>query len=130
MSKVQSLEELRKMRDQLRNDLDLREKSNDPESVIQIRVSMGTCGIASGAKETMSTLIYELNRQKIPAVITQSGCMGYCKQEPTIEITMPNSEPIIFGHVNSDRANEIIEKYIKNGELVADIIPINFSTPY
>ena len=129
MSKVQSLDDLRKMRDALRNDLDLREKSDQPEELVQIRVSMGTCGIAAGAKETMSTFIYELNRQKIGAVITQTGCMGFCKMEPTIEITLPNNDQVVFGHVTTDRVKEIIEKYIKEGEFVSDIIPINFQIP-
>ena len=57
MSKVQSLEELRKMRDQLRNEIELRERGDNPEELVQVRVSMGTCGIAAGAKETMSAFI-------------------------------------------------------------------------
>ena len=129
MSKVQSLEELRKMRDQLRNEIELRERGDNPEELVQVRVSMGTCGIAAGAKETMSAFIYGLNRDHIDSVITQTGCMGHCKMEPTVEITLPKQDPIIFGNVDRDRAYLIIEKYIKQGELVEDIIPVNFHVP-
>ena len=52
--------------------------------------------------------------------------MGYCYAEPTVEITMPGKEPIIFGYVNQKKADEIIEKYIKDGELVEGIIPVNY----
>lgn len=125
MDKIKSLEELKKMRDKLRNDIDLREKSNDADKMVQIRVSMATCGIAAGAKEVMTHLISALNEQKINAVVTQTGCMGYCHAEPTIEVTLPGQAPIIYGHVNQERANEIIEKQIKHGEMVADILPAN-----
>jgi NADP-reducing hydrogenase subunit HndB len=33
---------------------------------------------------------------------------------------------VIFGYVDEKRANEIIEKYIKGGELVEGIIPVNY----
>ena len=46
MNKVKTLDDLRKMRETLRSTLDIREKSNHPEQMVQIRISMATCGIA------------------------------------------------------------------------------------
>ena len=57
MNKVKTLDDLRKMRETLRSTLDIREKSNHPEQMVQIRISMATCGIAAGAKEIMNSLI-------------------------------------------------------------------------
>ena len=57
MNKVKTLDDLRKMRESLRASLDLREKSNNPEQMVQIKVAMATCGIAAGAKEVMSYFI-------------------------------------------------------------------------
>ncbi|MBO6089330.1 MAG: (2Fe-2S) ferredoxin domain-containing protein [Lachnospiraceae bacterium] len=54
--------------------------------------------------------------------------MGYCYAEPTIEVKLPGKDPIVFGHVNVEKASEILEKYIKNGELVEGIIPVNYET--
>ena len=78
MNKVKTLDDLKKMRESLRASLDLREKSNTPDQLVQIKVSMATCGIAAGAKEIMSYFIEVLDRQKIDALVTQTGCMGYC----------------------------------------------------
>jgi len=33
---------------------------------------------------------------------------------------------VVFGFVDTKKADEIIEKYIKNGELVEGIIPVNY----
>jgi len=128
MAKVKSLADLKKIKDGLQSKMDLREKSTHPETLVQIKVAMATCGIASGAKEVMDYLMDELDKRNIEAVVTQTGCMGYCYAEPTIEVTLPKQEPVVFGYVNVKKADEIIEKYIKNGELVDGIIPINYKT--
>ncbi len=116
------------MRDELKGKITLREKSDHPDSLVQIKVSMATCGIASGARDTMNYMIDELDRQAIDAIVTQTGCMGYCYAEPTIEVTIPGEKPIVIGEVDTQKASEIIEKYIKNGELVDGIIPDSYET--
>jgi NADP-reducing hydrogenase subunit HndB len=52
--------------------------------------------------------------------------MGYCYAEPTVEVTLPNQDPVVFGYVNNKKADDIIEKYIKTGELLEGIIPVNY----
>ncbi|MBN2598806.1 (2Fe-2S) ferredoxin domain-containing protein [Labilibaculum sp. A4] len=128
MAKVKSLADLKRMKEELQSKMDLREKSNDPEGLVQIKVAMATCGIASGAKEVMEFLIEETAKRGIRTVVTQTGCMGYCYAEPTIEVQIPGKEPIVFGDVDIKKADQIVEKYIKNGELVDGIIPVNYKT--
>lgn len=128
MTKIKSLADLRKKKEELEQKLKLRETSINPENYVQIKVGMATSGIASGAKEVMDYLMEELDKRGIDAVVTQTGDMGYCFAEPTIEVTRPNEEPIVFGYVDTKKANEIIEKYIKNGELVEGIIPVNYES--
>ncbi|MFN8209598.1 MAG: (2Fe-2S) ferredoxin domain-containing protein [Bacteroidales bacterium] len=128
MSKITSLADLRKRREELQTGLNLRVNAQDPESHVQVRVAMATCGIASGAKEVMEFFVEQLDRRNIQGVVTQTGCMGYCYAEPTIEVTLPGKEPVVFGYVNLKRADIIIEKYIKTGELVDGIIPVNYET--
>lgn len=128
MTKIKSLADLRKIKDDLQDKMKLREMSANPSSHVQIKVAMATCGIASGAKDVMDFFINELDKRNIEAVVTQTGCMGYCYAEPTLEVTIPGKDPIVFGYVDLKRADQIIEKYIKNGELVEGIIPMNYET--
>lgn len=128
MAQIKSLADLKKIKDNLQSKIDLREKSENPESLVQIKVAMATCGIASGAKEVMNFFIEELEKRSIAAVVTQTGCMGYCYAEPTIEITMPGKEPVVYGWVNTKKADDIIEKHIKNNEMLEGIIPVNYET--
>jgi len=126
MSKITSLADLRNIKANIAAKMSLRERSETPDSMVQIRVAMATCGIASGAKIVMDYLISELDKRNIPAIVTQTGCMGYCYAEPTIEVTRPGHQPLVFGYVDSKKADQIIEKYIKNGELLDGIIPVNY----
>lgn len=126
MNKIKSLSDLKKLQSEVQSKIKLRENGEQPESVVQIKVSMSTCGIASGAKEIMTYLIDELDHCSIDAVVTQTGCMGYCYAEPTIELTIPGSKPIVYGFVDKNKAQEIIEKHIKLNELVDGIIPVTY----
>jgi NADP-reducing hydrogenase subunit HndB len=128
MEKIKTLADLKKMQENLRAKIDLREKSNDPEAMIQVKVAMATCGIASGAKEVMEVFIEEFAKRNIDAIVTQTGCMGYCYAEPTVEITLPGTQPITFGYVDPKKASKLIDKYILNNELVDGIIPNNYET--
>lgn len=128
MNKIKSLADLKKLQSEVQSKIKLREKGDNPESLIQIKVSMATCGIASGAKETMIYLIEELDHQGIDAIVTQTGCMGYCYAEPTIEVTIPGQKPVVYGFVNKTKAQEIIEKHLKFNEMVDGIIPAAYAS--
>jgi len=130
MGKINSLDDLKKIRDGARSKIDMRSGADSPQGMVQVKVAMATCGIASGAKPIMDFFADELDKRGIGAVITQTGCMGYCYAEPTVEVQMPGKEPVVFGFVDQKRADEIIEKYIKNGELTEGIIPVNYEKIY
>jgi NADP-reducing hydrogenase subunit HndB len=126
MSKITSIADLKKKRDELQSGIGSR--INETPNAVQVKVAMATCGIASGAKNVMEFFTEQLERRNVAAIVTQTGCMGYCYAEPTIEVKLPGQEPVVFGFVDLKRADQIIEKYIKTGELVDGIIPVNYQT--
>jgi NADP-reducing hydrogenase subunit HndB len=125
MNKIKTLDDLRRLRDNLRSDMNIRENSEHPDRVVQVKVAMATCGISSGAKETMDFFVAELRKRQINAIVTQTGCMSYCYAEPTVEIKLPGGNPVVFGNVDIKKADELIEVYIKTGRLVDGLIPVN-----
>ena len=64
MSKIKSLDELRQMKARLESEMDIREKSNNPDKLVQIRVAMATCGIAAGARAVMNSIIEPVSPQE------------------------------------------------------------------
>ncbi|MGB9615454.1 MAG: (2Fe-2S) ferredoxin domain-containing protein, partial [Fervidobacterium sp.] len=63
------------------------------------------------------------NELKIDDIaVVQSGCMGLCEVEPTIEVSLDGQEPIIYGHVTPENARRIIQSHILEGKVVSDLV--------
>lgn len=112
-----TLEDLRKLRGQVQGDL--KRRDTDGKS-IQIIVGMGTCGIAAGAKNTLEAFIKELNDKNLAdvAIIRQTGCMGMCANEPTVEVIVPEMPSVIYGNVDAEVAKTIVEQHIIGKKLL------------
>jgi len=121
MKIIKSPADLRQIKNEVRERMYGKEK-------IRIRVHMGTSGLASGAKAIFDFLKDELEKRSIDASVISAGDMGYSFAEPTIEVKRPNENPVVFGNVDKLKADEIIERYIKNGELVDGILPANYQS--
>jgi NADP-reducing hydrogenase subunit HndB len=116
-----SLEDLRKLRDTKKTDL----KRRDAEGKeIQVIVGMGTCGIAAGAKATLDAFLRLLDENKLvdTVMVRQTGCMGLCSVEPTVEVVVPGMPSVIYGPVDASGAEKIVQKHIIGRELLDDLI--------
>lgn len=115
MSKL-TLESLRKLREEKKQTIALRDSDNKN---IQMVVGMGTCGIAAGAKDTFGTIIDMIAEKNLSNVmVRQTGCMGLCHSEPTVEVVAPGMPTVIYGNVTSEIAKAIIEKHVVGGHLL------------
>ena len=117
--KVRSLDELRKIKQQVKDGTELREKGQNIENLIDVKVSMATCGIASGARETMAEMMEEAKARGLNNVVfTQCGCMGLCHSEPTVEVVVPHMPVVIYGNVDVETARQIVNDHIINKKLI------------
>ncbi|MDR3019640.1 MAG: (2Fe-2S) ferredoxin domain-containing protein [Treponema sp.] len=116
-----SLDDLRKLRDDKKDDLRKREADGKE---IHIIVGMGTCGIAAGAKQSLDAFIVGLDEHKLvdSVLVRQTGCMGLCHSEPTVEVAVPGMPAVIYGTVSAEVAKDIIQKHIIGRELLSGII--------
>jgi NADP-reducing hydrogenase subunit HndB len=112
-----TLEELRKLRESKKTDIQRREAEGKD---IQVIVGMGTCGIAAGAKVTLDAFINALDENKLvdKVLVRQTGCMGLCHSEPTVEVISPGMPDVIYGRVDGDVAKQIVTKHILGRELL------------
>ena len=113
-----TLEELRALRDEKKKELNKREVA---DKTTQVVIGMGTCGIAAGAKDTLNAFLQELDAQHLTDVlITQTGCMGLCYVEPTIEVIAPEMPNVIYGKVTPDVAKTIVRDHLVNKKMVSE----------
>jgi len=128
MPKIESFEALKKYQIELQKIAGSLDEVRNTGGLVRVKVAMGTCSNAAGAMEILTFITEALEKRGVDAIVTKTGCMGYCYAEPTIEVTLPQKDPIVFGYVNVKKADQIIETYIKLGEMVEGAIPVNYRT--
>jgi len=112
-----SIEDLEKVRQRAQKAVFLR-KSKGKARII---VHMGTCGIASGARKIMSTLLTELEKRKLQDVIVvNAGCAGLCSKEPMITVEMKNQAPVKYIELTTDKIVKILDEHIVKGKVVKE----------
>ena len=115
-----TLEELRKLRNSQKSEMDRRDVDGKEIHVI---VGMGTCGIAAGAKGALDSFLDTIKTNNLDnVVVKQTGCMGLCYSEPTVEVKVPGMPDIIYGNVDAAVAKEIVEKHIMQKKMVENHI--------
>ncbi|MDZ7372269.1 MAG: (2Fe-2S) ferredoxin domain-containing protein [candidate division KSB1 bacterium] len=113
---MKTLEDLRAIREKAQREL----ASRSSAAKYRISVAMGTCGIAAGARNVMSAILDELNKRNVTqAVVTQTGCLGYCDQEPMVQVTGPNNVTITYGKVTPEAARRIVDEHIQKDSVVS-----------
>jgi len=111
-----TLEDLRKLRETQQKTMALRESEGKD---VQIIIGMGTCGIAAGAKDTFSTMINTVAEKGLSNVmVRQTGCMGLCHSEPTVEVIVPGMPAIIYGNVDPAVGRQIVERHVLNHQML------------
>jgi len=93
--------------------------SSSTTDTIKILVGLGTCGVAAGARATFAAFNEECAAAGVTNVaITQTGCIGQCQNEPTVEVCVPGMPPVIYGKVDAATAKTIVRKHVVEKALV------------
>jgi NADP-reducing hydrogenase subunit HndB len=122
MAKLTSVAELMKLQ------ADSKAKAAAKKDKIVVNVSLATCSIASGGKVVLEAMKDEATKQGISNVeYMQSGCMTYCHSEPTVVVTLPGKDPVCFGKLDETGARELVQKYLKSGEITGTVVPVNYN---
>lgn len=113
MPQIKSLDELRRLRQQVEKDISTRKDTGTT-----IIVGMGTCGIAAGARDTMHAILEELRKREIDVNVTTVGCIGMCAKEPLVDIEQAGKPRVTYGNVTPDMVSRLIEEHLINGNVV------------
>ncbi|OFY59299.1 MAG: NADP oxidoreductase [Bacteroidetes bacterium RBG_19FT_COMBO_42_10] len=112
-----TLDELRKKREDAKKEIYLREGKYRSKIVVH----MGTCGIASGAREIVSAFLGEIEiLTDKDVMLTTSGCAGLCSMEPMATVELLNSPTVKYVNLTPDKARRIFKEHILDGRIVKD----------
>lgn len=116
---MKSLDDLKKLREQAKKSLDMR---NDSEKDYRVVVGMATCGIAAGARPVLNKLVEETSKNAYSCVVTQTGCIGLCRYEPIVEIYDKAGNKTTYVHVDENKAKEILESHVRDGKVLEEYV--------
>src|SRR5271157_4335940 len=81
------IEDLAKITEETRRKMNVREGGGR----VKITVHMGTCGIAAGARDIISSVLHEVESRNLnDIIVTNSGCAGLCSKEPMMTVEVKN----------------------------------------
>ena len=115
---MKSLEELKAIRDKMKDKVVLRDGVAD----IRVVVGMATCGIAAGARPVLNAFVEEVNKEGLSDKVSviQTGCIGICQFEPVVEVFEGDKEKITYVKMTADNVKRVVEEHLKGGKPVTE----------
>lgn len=108
------IEDLKKIKEKVQAETGLRAGSRR----VLVTVHMGTCGIASGAREVLDALMGEIAESGVADVaVTTSGCMGLCSREPLVTVEVLEQEPIKYEYMDANKMRQVFKRHVMQGEI-------------
>jgi NADP-reducing hydrogenase subunit HndB len=122
------LEDLAKIKEKVKTSTSLREGGYQAK----VTVHMGTCGIASGARKVMQTLMDEIAQRDVKDVIlTTSGCAGLCSREPMATVELRGEAPVKYVDLDAEKIRRILIEHVVGGKIVEEYaLAIGSETSY
>jgi NADP-reducing hydrogenase subunit HndB len=122
MSAIKSLDDLKRVREEALE----KRKAKSTSGAAQVIVGMGTCGIAAGARETMKAVLNFVETENMQNIIvTQTGCIGLCEQEPILQVIIGDQPKVTYGKVTAAVVKDIMKTHVVGGKPLANhVIPI------
>ena len=115
---MKSLEELKKIRENMFQQMNMRK---DDDETIRVVVGMATCGIAAGARPVLERFVSEVNTRNLTNVhVSQTGCIGVCRLEPIVEVFMPGQEKVTYVKMTPEKAARVALEHLVNGNVVTE----------
>jgi len=117
MSKVKSLEDLKKIREEALQKRQAKTVGGQKEVI----VGMGTVGIAAGARETLKSILDYIEENNLSdIVVRQTGNLGMDSYEPIIQVAVAEQPAVTYGRVTPDMARRIMKEHVEGGSVVKE----------
>ncbi|MBO5811243.1 MAG: NADH-quinone oxidoreductase subunit NuoF [Bacteroidales bacterium] len=134
MAKIKSLAELREIKEKLKSNLDLREKSENSEELIQIEdakthvLCCGGTGCKSSESDAIVANFNNILKEKglqDEVMVVKTGCFGFCEKGPIVKMIPDNT---FYTQVKPSDVQRIVEDHIINGCKVKDLLYLDPET--
>ena len=86
---------------------------------LKILIGSASCGIALGAREVEAAALQAVRELKLDAVVCRTGCIGFCAQEPLLDLMLPVGPRLSYGQMTPEKTRRLLASYA-GGNLLLD----------
>ncbi len=113
-----NLEQLKQLKEKAQKQIALREGGKK----YRVVVSMGTSGIASGAREVMTTMLDEIEKRGLDDVeVRVTGEHGLEDIEPVVQVEEAGGEKTTYAKLDTEKAKKIVAEHLQKGRKVDNL---------
>ena len=110
-----NLEQLKKLKEKAQRQVALREG----DKKYRVVFSMGTSGIAAGARDVMTSMLDEIEKRGIEDVeMRVTGEIGLVDAEPCVRVEEKDGEKTTYAKVTAESARKIVTEHLQKGKPV------------
>lgn len=84
---------------------------------LKILIGSASCGIAVGARDIEAAARQAVKELGLDAVVSRTGCIGFCSREPLLDLVIPNGPRISYGNMTPEKTRELLVGYARNKDL-------------
>ncbi|MFN2199092.1 MAG: (2Fe-2S) ferredoxin domain-containing protein [Anaerolineales bacterium] len=119
MPTVKSLEDLKRIREEALKKREIKEQTDETEII----VSMGTPGIAAGARETTKAILEFIAANHLQQItVRQTGNIGMDSFEPIVQIRCQGMPPVTYGKISADQVEMLLRSHLLDGQIVQEFV--------
>jgi NADH:ubiquinone oxidoreductase subunit F (NADH-binding)/(2Fe-2S) ferredoxin/Pyruvate/2-oxoacid:ferredoxin oxidoreductase delta subunit len=78
----------------------------------KVFIGMGTCGLATGAGQVKTAVEKWAAARAVNVEITATGCIGYCKAEPIMDVVTDSGHRVSYSNVTPEVAGFILDEVL------------------
>ena len=80
----------------------------------RIAVGMGTCGAGNGAESVFHAFADAIDKRGLDADLVQTGCFGFCAEEPLVNVWVPGQPLLILHRIQQDHVGRVLDGLRRN----------------
>lgn len=117
MPVVKSLADLKRVKEEAKE----KRKEQATAGRALITVSLGMCGIAVGARDTMNAILAVIEEENLTNItVAQTGCIGLCEWEPIVEVVIGDQPKVTYVKVDPDMAKRITMEHAVGSKVIPE----------
>ena len=84
---------------------------------LKILIGSASCGIAAGAEGVEDAANKAVEELGLDAIVSRTGCIGYCQREPILELKLPGGPRVSYGKMDAKRTRALLDSYAESGDV-------------